>query len=116
MAVKFLIFLLPGGCVRFTDDFSEVERADEAHQVLARFLVNFDLGLLRMQFFEERCHAHDAAYAGAGVGFYIGVILENFREVLDHALCDSLMLGHAELGQVACTRGGVFVQELGAFK
>ena len=78
--------------------------------------MNLDLGLLCMQFFEECGHAHDAAYAGAGIGFNVGVVLEHFGEVLDHALCDSLVLGHAELGQIACARGGVFVQVLGAFK
>ena len=116
MAVKLFVFFLPCRCIRFADDFSEIQGADEAHEVFARFLVDVELGLLGTQFLEEGCHAYDATYAGARVGFDVGVVLENFREVLDHALRDALVLRNAELGQISRTRGGVFVQVLGAFK
>ena len=116
MAVHFFVFFLPGGRVGFADDFSEIQRVDKAHQVLAGFLMDVQFWLLGPQFFQKGRHAHHATHAGTGVGLDVGVVLEHFGEVLHHALGDSLVLCNSQLCQVSCSRGGVFVQVLGPFQ
>ena len=91
-----------------------VKGADEIHVALAGDEFGADFGILCAEFPHEGGHAHDAASAGTCVSldvrrdFFAGdvYVLENFREVLVHALGDAFVLVDAHLCQVAFLRGG----------
>ena len=90
--------------------FSPVERADGRHVTLARDHFDFDFRELCAELAEECAHAHDAAAAGARVGFHVWrkfriLAIENFGEVFRHAFGDALVLPYADLREVACARG-----------
>ena len=97
-----------GGCAGVVE-LAPVERADERHVALARDHLGFDLRELRAELADERCHAHDAAPAGARVRLHVRrdflvarlAVLEHVGEVPGHALRDAHVLVHAYLREVA---------------
>lgn len=113
---EFVAFVRVFFCLRVFE-FIPVERADEFHVALAGERLDFGFRLLGAEFAYEGCHAYDAAAARAGVCFYVWrdfrvfyalvvfdgycAVVEDFREVFRHALCDALMLLYAHLCQVA---------------
>ena len=94
---------------------------DKAHQVLAGFQAEIHIGSYGAHACGEGGHADDAAARGTCVGIHMGfqflalhlLALEKFREVFHHALCNSLMLGGAYLGQVTGAGGRLLGKKLG---
>ena len=95
-------------------ELAPVKGADEIHVAFAGDELGFDFRVQCAEFPHEGGHAHDAASAGTCVGldvrrdFFAGdvYVLENFREVLVHALGDAFVLVDAHLRQVTFLRGG----------
>ena len=105
--------------VRVSFDFRIVELApvkgaDELHVALARNKFRLDFRVERAEFPDEGGHAHDASSACTCVSLDVRrdffpadiPVLENFSEILVHAVGNAFVLLDAHLREVSFARGG----------
>ena len=95
-------------------ELAPVKGADELHVALARNKFRLDFRIERTEFPDKGGHAHDAASAGTCVSLDVRrdffpadiPVLENFSEILVHAVGNAFVLLDAHLRKVSLARGG----------